>query len=221
MYWTFPLFSFISSLSLFSFISSLYVRSKLSRISNLRAINGGEQSILASQTLKHPKYNAETSDFDFGIIKLSEPVAFSSTVYPICLPEKGYQSADQYVDRDALVTGWGRLQFGGQVASILQKVTVKTLSNIACQNTEYGADKTTITQRMICATNPGKDSCQGDSGGPLSVLINGANYFELVGLVSFGEGCAKPGYPGVYARVTGALSWIKQQVSGNTCPKPW
>lgn len=62
---------------------------------------------------------------------------------------------------------------------------------------------------MICAgyDEGGKDSCQGDSGGPLTFENNGEP--ELIGVVSFGNGCAKPNYSGVYARVTSVRAWIR------------
>merc|ERR1712156_584235 len=78
-----------------------------------------------------------------------------------------------------------------------------------------------ISKNMICAMGPesgGKDSCQGDSGGPLVVKENG--HHAVVGVVSWGAGCAEPETPGVYARVTAQMSWILENTSGtlsSTC----
>lgn len=64
-----------------------------------------------------------------------------------------------------------------------------------------------ITDRMFCAGNEGKDACQGDSGGPL--VISG----RLAGITSFGAGCARAEYPGVYVNVAALSSWIVQNTS--------
>ena len=63
---------------------------------------------------------------------------------------------------------------------------------------------------MICARYPGRDSCQGDSGGPF--VCNNDGKAVIVGVVSWGSGCAKPDIPGVYARTTHVLPWIKAQM---------
>ncbi len=65
---------------------------------------------------------------------------------------------------------------------------------------------------MVCAgyKNGGKDSCLGDDGGPLFASQSGL--YTLHGLVSFGIGCARPGLPGIYARVDNYLPWIQSQI---------
>ena len=56
----------------------------------------------------------------------------------------------------------------------------------------------------------GTDTCQGDSGGPMFGR-DAAGALKVVGATSFGEGCARPGKPGVYARVGGSelREWIR------------
>lgn len=66
---------------------------------------------------------------------------------------------------------------------------------------------------MICAGYPegGKDACKADSGGPLVCIEPKSGVKKLVGVVSFGKGCARPDFFGVYARVSYSRSWIKQK----------
>lgn len=100
----------------------------------------------------------------------------------------------------------GATQNASESNEKLRAVTVPIVSQSYCRK-QYGR---VLTPRMICAgyRQGGKDSCQGDSGGPLTCVIN--NVRQLIGVVSFGAGCATPNYPGVYARVTAFRSWISQ-----------
>ena len=175
----------------------------------------GEQIITPSQWISHPSYNDRTTNYDFAIVKLSQPVTFSSSVMPACLPspDKNYDAVT------ATVTGWGTLSSGGSQPSQLQKVDVKTRSNSDCTGSSTAYRPGDISQVMICAAAPGKDSCQGDSGGPL-VTKEAGGYYSLIGVVSWGYGCAQSNAPGVYARVNQELGWINQYVGGTSCPTP-
>ena len=175
----------------------------------------GEQQITPASWLSHPDYNSNTQDNDFAIIQLTRDVTLDNSVMPACLPDPSLS----YDDRSATVSGWGTLSSGGSQPNILQEVEVKTMSNNACMSYPNTYPRGAITDNMICAANEGKDSCQGDSGGPL-VTKEKSRYYSVIGVVSWGYGCAQDGAPGVYSRVTEQREWILKNIQGSTCPKP-
>ena len=78
--------------------------------------------------------------------------------------------------------------------------------------TEHEVPRNMITTSEGSApAQGGRDSCQDDSGGPLSTAQGGAA--RPIGIVSWGEGCAKAGKPGVYARVAVLNTWIEKCVA--------
>jgi trypsin len=85
----------------------------------------------------------------------------------------------------------------------LKHVQVQYVSNSDCTS-EYEYLPNEISLSMMCAADAGKDACFGDSGGPLYDKGNNA----LVGVVSWGYGCAFADYPGVYSRVSAVVSYI-------------
>ncbi len=113
-------------------------------------------------------------------------------------------NADLYQEgTKATVLGWGRVADGGARSDYLRSAVVPVVSDKTCRTAYSGYDPSD----MVCAgyDEGGVDACQGDSGGPLMVGDT------LIGIVSFGEGCAKAGKPGVYTRVSHFANEISQQ----------
>jgi len=179
-------------------------------------LGDGEKEYSVESKVEHPDFDWGTLAHDFAILYLSEDLVFSKAAAPVCLPSK--ESDDAYNNVVATVTGWGTTYESGPVASKLQKVDVDTMTNEAC-NAKYGEGE--IEDNMICAAREGKDACQGDSGGPMVTKETGSeDYYSLIGVVSWGAGCADPNFPGVYGRVTNDIKWIKDNMKGETCATP-
>jgi secreted trypsin-like serine protease len=174
----------------------------------------GEYKIGVRKIIQHPDYNGATTDNDYSMLILKKDVRWSESAKPVCLPRK---SPPSYENIKSTVTGWGTLNYGGELSDTLQEVEVTTMTNSACSSgTLY--DPSWITDNMICAADDGKDACQGDSGGPLIAKETGESYSQI-GVVSWGIGCAGANAPGVYSRVTSKLDWIKRNMKGTTCKR--
>ncbi|XP_030556989.1 trypsin-1 [Drosophila novamexicana] len=160
------------------------------------------QLLHVQKIVQHEKFNFTNVDYDFSLLQLREPIEFDDTKKAIKLPEPDQMFAD---GDPCFVTGWGNTQNLLEPREWLRQVQVPLVNQQLCSDKykQYGG----ITERMICAgyMAGGKDACQGDSGGP---MVNEAGV--LVGVVSWGYGCAKPDYPGVYSRVAQARNWIKE-----------
>ena len=76
-----------------------------------------EKLHLVKEIVNHPKYDAETMDYDFAILKLASPVTFSTVANAACL---ALNDGEDYVGIDMVVSGWGMLREDGEQASILQ-----------------------------------------------------------------------------------------------------
>ena len=108
-----------------------------------------------------------------------------------------FENGDSFV-----VSGWGTTSEGGEFSRKLRQVTVPYVSDEDCDSF-YGGDNQFLSDVMVCAGEKGRDSCQGDSGSPLT-LEN-----VHVGLASWGYGCGREGYPGVYTQTDGVLDFIE------------
>ncbi len=161
--------------------------------------------ILPKRIIAHPDYNSRTMDYDYALIELKE----DSVHTPIAINAADFEIPDSEADAIMSTTaGWGATKESSySLPPLLQKVDVPLVSNKEC-NVSY---KNEITDRMICAGYPqgGKDACQGDSGGPLVAQSESGETY-LVGVVSWGQGCARPKYYGVYSKVSAVADWINE-----------
>merc|ERR1712098_704962 len=155
---------------------------------NLYDEDEDQADIAVSKVILHESYDSWT---------ISSP--YISTV---TLPSSGEEYSDGTV---CTVSGWGTTREGGSLGRVLQKVDVPVVSDDDCR-VSYGSSS--VYDSMICAGLPqgGKDSCQGDSGGPFMC----GN--QLSGVVSWGYGCAEPGYPGVYTQTSYFIDWINNNL---------
>ena len=176
----------------------------------------------------HPRYDADTNDYDFALVRLDGSVSIT----PVNIDDGRY--SPNYANGK---TNLWPIGLGTLTASVLdrpdhlQHVEVHYVDNDSCRN-NYTYTNYDITENMMCAADPGQDSCQdkfrtivscnvykdqksksayriesfsyrlGDSGGPLYDSDNEV----LVGVVSWGFGCAVAAYPGVYSRVSAQVS---------------
>jgi trypsin len=151
------------------------------------------------RAIMHPQYDASNQDYDFALIELDN----ASTFEPISVNSEEIK-VNPFSKIVAVTAGWGDTQSSDRFPDKLQKVEVPLVSFDKC-NKSYGS----ITDRMICAgyDEGAKDSCQGDSGGPLMVK-NADQQNILVGVVSWGHGCALPEKYGVYSKVNSVIDWV-------------
>jgi secreted trypsin-like serine protease len=164
--------------------------------------------IRATQILVHPNYNANTQDYDMALIKLSSNSSLA-TVQPL-LPSETAMAA---VGISAKVIGWGdQASEASNYPIDLKEANVPIVNQSTC-DANY-KNQGGVTARMICAgfAAGGIDSCQGDSGGPLLVPSGLAGVWRQAGVVSFGEKCALPNFPGVYTRVSELNAYLEAQL---------
>lgn len=170
--------------------------------------NSGGQVISPNRFVVHTGWNFKNTqqyDNDIALIRLASPVTIA-TARPVALP-----AANTVVPTGAniIVTGWGDTIENGTGSSTLLEVAVPKVTTAQCSQL-YSNSAFRISNVMLCAGVVGvggKDACQGDSGGPATFQN------QLVGVVSWGIGCARADRPGVYARVTSYLSWISSTIA--------
>ncbi|MEJ2856299.1 MULTISPECIES: S1 family peptidase [unclassified Saccharothrix] len=159
-------------------------------VAGRRDLDGDEgRETRVSVVWRHPDFRSAAQGDDIATLTLAEALPYR----PVPLGEAGPGDV-------ATVFGWGRTAELAPPSPTLREADLPVLDDQACGRALEGFRPDT----MLCAGYPdgGKDACEGDSGGPLTV--RGA----LVGIVSYGKGCARAGLPGAYTRVSRYLDRI-------------
>lgn len=150
--------------------------------------------------VRHSGFSENTNENDVAVVHLKTELVYNRAVRAVTLAEPN--TVPPY-GALATITGWGFTieNTPSSLSEVLLFTTKPIVANGVCNRAYAGG----ITIRMLCAGAPegGRDACTGDSGGPL--VLNGIQQ----GISSWGFGCGRPKYPGVYTRVAYFAEWIK------------
>ncbi|XP_059083508.1 trypsin II-P29-like [Tigriopus californicus] len=165
-----------------------------------------EEVRFVAATFMHPDYIYTSKNHDIALVKLTEPLEYNERIRPIAL------DSELVPDGTICTTlGWGTTSEDSLLlSSNLRKVDVPVVDDQTCGRV-YPSEM--VPENMICAGEEGKDSCASDSGGPL--LCPTSNGLGLVGLTSYGTGCGRPNYPGVYTEVASYIEWVNEVLDNN------
>ncbi|MFD7940348.1 serine protease [Streptomyces sp. NPDC048253] len=158
------------------------------------------QEVSVRSVWVNPGYDGASNAGDFAVLTLAQPLPAAAVIPMAAEGDPAYEAGTE-----AVVYGWGDSTGFGAYAHSLRAARVHVLSDASCERAYPGtSDGTYDARSMVCAGEErgGRDACQGDSGGPL--VAKG----RLIGLVSWGSGCGRPGNPGVYTRVSDAVKTL-------------
>ncbi|MDD2857806.1 MAG: serine protease [Candidatus Nanopelagicales bacterium] len=170
---------------------------------------GSVQEIPVATFVTHPSFERRSLANDIAVVTLARPVDVTGRVHTIALPFGQDPQQWPASGTSAAIAGWGVTSTTSDASSDqLMRADITVLAGPGQPCGQYGPDLDPVQD--VCAGNAEAtiDSCQGDSGG---ALVVSAPVPVIAGIVSFGSDCAKPGYPGLYTRVTTFLPWLQQQ----------
>ncbi|GIF10854.1 trypsin [Actinoplanes teichomyceticus] len=145
------------------------------------------------EVVRAAEFQTETRGDDWAVVKLDRVLSLPTLAL---VPDA---SGDQ---GQVTVMGWGQTREGSlRQERRLHYATVPTIPDAVCARSYLPAKVVLVQEESICAGRHGVDTCQGDSGGPM-VRRGRDGRWAQVGIVSWGLGCARDAYPGVYTQIS-------------------
>nr|XP_030711273.1 acrosin [Globicephala melas] len=172
------------------------------------------QERYAEKIIIHEEYSPGSEANDIALMKITPPVPCGYFIGPGCLPQ--FRAGPPRTPQTCWVAGWGFLKENvPRISPILQEARVNIIDLDLCNSTSWYNGR--IRSTNVCAGYPeGKiDTCQGDSGGPLMCRESVENSYVVVGITSWGVGCARAKRPGVYTSTWSYLNWIASKIGSN------
>lgn len=182
---------------------------------DLDVMDGPEEAYNVAGVVIHENYDPESLDSDLALLKLHEKLKRSAYAVPVCLPTAELAQIELAAVRFHTLSGWGKRTAGDNIhpskglkapsSATLQRLAVPLLPTAQC----VSSSGVNVTANMFCAgyVEGGHESCRGHDGSPLVTRYEGTSF--LTGVVSWGKGCDRPGYYGIYTKVANFLKWIE------------
>ncbi|NWT21231.1 ACRO protein, partial [Vireo altiloquus] len=158
------------------------------------------------QLLVHQDYDPDDMSYDIALLELDQPVQCSPYIQLACVADPTLKVSEL---QNCWVAGWGSTAPRALKSSDhLQEAKVQLIDLKLCNSSRWYAGD--IHTHNLCAGYPQGtiDTCQGDSGGPLMCQDNNADFWWVIGLTSWGKGCARARRPGVYTSTQYFYDWI-------------
>ncbi|NXJ85805.1 ACRO protein, partial [Trogon melanurus] len=158
----------------------------------------------------HEHYYNVTEENDIALLELDQPVQCGYYVQLVCVPDPSLRLSSL---NTCYISGWGHTYEGCECpSSVLSEAVVRLIDSRICNSSQWYSGA--VHTHNVCAgyARGGIDSCQGDSGGPLVCKDGTGDYFWLVGVTSWGRGCARARQPGVYTSTRHFYNWILMQM---------
>ncbi|XP_073645393.1 transmembrane protease serine 12 [Tursiops truncatus] len=157
----------------------------------------------------HPDFDVESYENDIALFHLKKAVRYNDYIQPICLPFGVFQRLNR--NTKCFISGWGRTTEEGNITKKLHEAEVHYISPSFCNSDKSYGD--IIPYTSFCAGDEDGvvDTCKGDSGGPLMCYLPEHERYFVMGITSYGYGCGRKNFPGVYSGPSFYQKWLTDQ----------